>query len=189
MDHCRGKRDEQVKEHIKIIQEVYQESYYNTSQSMIINKKKQKEGVVQNKEIFLDKLYVIWAKSSKLKTPELIFIQEEVHNLEKMLKILQSPVKTIPFLSLSYYKAIWQNGEKDIQYWKEFIAEFIKQKHNSDTSQWEFPIKMYLGRSLYEPFFTTLTLWGELIIGPIKKLVVSYTFLDWTKFMRIWILK
>jgi len=42
-----------------MIQEVYQESYHNTSQSMIINKKKQKEGVVQNKEIFLDKLYVI----------------------------------------------------------------------------------------------------------------------------------
>jgi len=100
LDYCRDKRDEQVKEHIKMIQEVYQESYYNTSQSMIINKKKQKEGVVQ------DKLYVILPKSSRPKTSEPIFIQEEVYNLEKMLKILQSPVKTIPFLSLSYYKAI-----------------------------------------------------------------------------------
>jgi len=31
LDHCRGKRDEQVEEHIKMIQEVYQESYHNTS--------------------------------------------------------------------------------------------------------------------------------------------------------------
>jgi len=73
---------------------------------MIINKKKQKEEVIQDKEIFLDKLYVILPKSSRPKTSEPIFIQEEVDNLEKMLKILQSLVKTIPFLLPPYYKAI-----------------------------------------------------------------------------------
>ena len=156
---------------------------------MIINKKKQKEEVIQDKEIFLDKLYVILPKSSRPKTSEPILIQEEVDNLEKILKILQSLVKTIPFLLPPYYKAIWQNRKKDIQYWKEVITEFIKQKHNSDISWWEFPIKMYLEGPPHEPFFITLTLWGELVIGSMKKLVISYVvgdlvFLDWTKFMR-----
>ena len=31
LNYCRGKRDEQVEEHIKMIQEVCQESYHNTS--------------------------------------------------------------------------------------------------------------------------------------------------------------
>jgi len=62
-------------------------------------------------------------------------MQEKINNLEKVLKTLQSLTKTILFLLLSHYKTIQQNEEKDIQYWKEIIAEFIKQKHNSDTSQ------------------------------------------------------
>jgi len=36
----------------------------------------------------------------------------------------------------------------------------------------EFPIEMYI-EGLYEPYFIALTLWGEIIIGPTKKLVVS----------------
>jgi len=37
----------------------------------------------------------------------------------------------------------------------------------------EFPIEMYIGGP-YEPYFITLTLWREIVIGPTKKLVVSY---------------
>ena len=37
----------------------------------------------------------------------------------------------------------------------------------------EFPIEMYIGGP-YEPYFIALTLWGEIVIGPTKKLVVSY---------------
>ena len=97
---------------------------------MIIDKRKRKEGAIQDEEVFLYKPYAISLEPSRLKTPKLIFIQE-VNNLEKALKMLQLPMKTIPFLPLLYYKAIQHNEEKD---WKEITAEFIKQKHNSDTS-------------------------------------------------------
>jgi len=41
-------------------------------------------------------------------------------------------------------------------------------------SKWGFTIEMYLREPLYKPFFIILTLWEEIIIESIKKLVVSY---------------
>jgi len=52
--------------------------------------------------------------------------------------------------------------------------EFIKQKHNSDISQWGFPIKMYIGGPSYELFFIVLTLQEKIVISLTKKLVASY---------------
>ena len=72
---------------------------------MIIDKEKQKKGVVQNEEVFLYKPYNISLDSSKPKTPKPIFIQE-VNNLEKALKTLQLPTETILFLQPFHYKAI-----------------------------------------------------------------------------------
>ena len=83
--------------------------------------------MVQDKEMFLYKPYVILS--------EPVFIQEEIKNLKKALKKLQSLIKTILFFPPFYYKVIWQNRKKDIQYWKEIVVEFIKQKYNSDISQ------------------------------------------------------
>ena len=73
---------------------------------MVIDKKKQKEDVVQDKEVFLHKLYNILSEPSILETLEPIFIQEEVKNLEKALKMLQSSTKTISFLPPPHYKAL-----------------------------------------------------------------------------------
>ena len=56
---------------------------------MVINQRKQKESVVQDKKVFLYKLYDILSEPSRLKISEPIFIQEKVKNLEKALKILQ----------------------------------------------------------------------------------------------------
>ena len=81
---------------------------------MIINKEKQKEGLVQDEEVFLYKPYNILSESDKQKTPGPVFIQEEINNLEKALKILQSPTKTIPFLLLPHYKSLRQNEEQNI---------------------------------------------------------------------------
>ena len=53
---------------------------------MIIDKEKQKEERIQDKIVFLYKLYDISLKSSQPKTPELVFIQDEVNNLEKHMK-------------------------------------------------------------------------------------------------------
>ena len=70
----KGKEDEWVKGHIKIIQEAYQESYQEALQLMNINKGKQKEGVIQEEKVFLYKLYNISSENNWPKTPELMFI-------------------------------------------------------------------------------------------------------------------
>jgi len=41
-------------------------------------------------------------------------------------------------------------------------------------SRREFPIEMLTGGPPHKPFLITLTLQGEIIIGPTKKLVASY---------------
>jgi len=37
-----------------------------------------------------------------------------------------------------------------------------------------FPIEIYMGGPPHEPYFITLTLWGQIIIGPMKKLVATH---------------
>ena len=65
----------------------------------------------------LYKIYNI-SLSSSSKTPalDIQILQDEINNLEKALKILQAPVKMIPFLSPSHYKTIQANGEKNRTY-------------------------------------------------------------------------
>ena len=49
-------------------------------------------------------------------------------------KMLQLPVKTIPFLPLTHYKTIQTNWEKNKTYWNNIAYQFLQQKHNIDTS-------------------------------------------------------
>jgi len=51
-------------------------------------------------------------------------------------------------------------------------------KHNVDTTRKGFPIEMYLGGLPHEPYFIALTLQEQIIIGPTKKMVVSYVVED-----------
>jgi len=65
-------------------------------QPMDIDKGKQREGIVQDEDMLLYKLYNISSEHNQLKTSSPVFVQEEIANLEKALKTLQLPVKTIP---------------------------------------------------------------------------------------------
>ena len=95
---------------------------------MVIDKEKQKE------EVFLYKPYTISSEPRRPTIPKPILLKEQVNNLEKVLKTLQSSTNIISFLPPAHYKTIQQDGEKNIQYWKEITTEFIKQKHNLHTS-------------------------------------------------------
>ena len=64
---------------------------------MVVNKGKQKEEVIQDKEVFLYKPYTMSLELSRPTTPE---PKEEVNNLEKVL------ANTILFLLLAYYYII-----------------------------------------------------------------------------------
>jgi len=57
-------------------------------------------------------------------------------------------------------------------------VEFIKQKHNANMSKRGFPIEIFTEKLPHEPFFIALTLQEEIIIGLIKKLVVSHMVWD-----------
>ena len=74
LERCKGKREKQVKVHIKEIQEVYQEVSEETHQSIDINKWKQKIDIIQDEEMLLYKLYNISSEDSWPKTPEPMFI-------------------------------------------------------------------------------------------------------------------
>ena len=76
-----------------------------------------------------------YLKPKRPKTPTPVFITDEIKNLEMALKTLQLPTKTVLFYPPPHYKSIWQNRKSNLQYWKEIIVKFIKQKHNTDTNQ------------------------------------------------------
>jgi len=93
---------------------------------------------------------------------------------------MQSPVKTMPLYPPPYYKSLWLQEEQDEQYWNEIAHEFLKKRHNTDTIRKELPIEMYSGGLPHKPYFITLTLQGQIIIGPIKKMVALYVVGDLT---------
>ena len=121
--------------------------------------------------MFLYKPYNILLKAS-ISDPRIM--QEEGNNLEKVLQTLQALTETTIFFPPEYHKTIYQEGEINPLYWKEIVVEFIKQKHNADTSYQGFPIKIFIEGPPHKPFFIVLTLWEILVIGPTKKLVAIY---------------
>ena len=75
-----------------MIQDIYQEFYHSSPQSIIMDKWKQKKGVIQDKEVFLYKLYTILSKPKRLKTSIPVFITDKINNLEMILKLITNPV-------------------------------------------------------------------------------------------------
>ena len=54
------------------------------------------------------------------------------------------------------------------------VIAFLEQKHNTDTLRNGFPISMYQGGPLHEPYFIVLRLQDQPIIGPNKTVVTSH---------------
>ena len=68
------------------------------------------------------------------------------------MKYMQSPIKIIPFYLLPYY--------------------------NANIIRRGFSIKIYIGDPPYKPYFITLILQDQIIIGPMKKTVALYVVRD-----------
>lgn len=83
LDKCKGKENSLADDYIKIIQNAYQDTHYDTPQPIIVNKGKQKEDRIQDEEIFLSKPYNILSKSSKPKTSEPTFSYEDITSTSK----------------------------------------------------------------------------------------------------------
>ena len=78
------------------------------------------------------------------KTPEPIFIQDEINNLKKYMKFIQALIKTTPFYPPPHYKSLYSQEELDKQYWNKVAVVFLEKKHNANTTRKGFPIKMYI---------------------------------------------
>ena len=81
---------------------------------------------MQNKEVLLFKPY----KESTQSDTKSSFIQNEINNLEKYMKFIQSPMRTRIFNPLLYYKSIQAKDEQDSQFWQEVAVVFVDNKHN-----------------------------------------------------------
>ena len=168
MYNCKEKENNYAKEYIKKIQNVYKQEDIVIKMPQIINKGKQRV----EEEVFLYKPYNV--SKSRPKTSELQFIQDEINNLEKYIKYIQSPIKMMPFYPPSYYKFLWLQEEQDKQYWNKIAVEFLKKKYNVDITRKELPIKIYSGGPPHKLYFITFTLQGQIIISPMKKMVALY---------------
>jgi len=73
--------------------------------NIIQDKEKCKEDIIQDKEV-LYKLHTTLLSEPRRPLMLKSILFKEVNNLEKALKTLQSPTKTIPFLSPTHYKSI-----------------------------------------------------------------------------------
>ena len=68
------------------------------------SKSKEKQWL-QDEEVLLYKPYE--ADLSRPKTPEPMFIQDKIKNLEKYMKFIQAPIQTISFHPQPHYKTLW----------------------------------------------------------------------------------
>jgi len=51
---------------------------------------------------------------------------------------------------------------------------FVENKYNIETSRNRYPINMFQGGPLHELYFIAIDNWGQVIIGPNKKMVAIY---------------
>jgi len=84
LDLYKRKSVEMVNKNIKILQEIYQDN----SQPLLIDKVKQKECVIEDKKVFLYKLYNrLLSELSGTLSSDTEMLQAKINNLEKALKI------------------------------------------------------------------------------------------------------
>jgi len=131
-------------------------------------KKELREERVEDKEVILIKPYEVFSLSS------LSFIDDEVNNLIKYMKFIQSSTQTRLFQPPSHYQSLKSRGEQDPEFWKEVAIALVKNKYNTKTSQNGYPITMNQEEPPHKPCFITIDNKGQVIISPNKKTVAIY---------------
>ena len=146
--------------------------------------------MVEDKEVILINPYEV--SGPTLSTTKSSFIDNEVDNLMKYMKFIQSPMQMRLFWPPSHYQSLQSRGEQDSDFWKEVATALVDNKHNTEISRNGYPITMFQGRPPHELYLIAIDNWGQVIIGPNKKMVATYMVgelkvLVW--FMGTWMLK
>ena len=106
-------------EHIQEIQDLYKEN------------EDKKEERVEDEEVILIKPYEIDESTSMTKSS---FIDNEVKNLIKYIKFIQSPTQTRIFQPPPHYQSLKSRGEHNPEFWKKVAIALVKEKHNMEMS-------------------------------------------------------
>ena len=133
LDAYRGWGNKYVDDNIQEIQNLYK----NEEQRRESNK----GGVVEDEEVILIKLYEV--SGSVLSTTKLSFIDNEVDNLIKYIKFIQSPMQMRLFWLSPHYQLLQSRGEQDSDFWKEVTMALVDNKHNTETSRNGYPITIF----------------------------------------------
>jgi len=133
---------------------------------------KKEEGKVEDEEVILIKPYEVSTIMSSLSQTS--FIMDEVENLLKYMKFVQSLSQTRLFKPLLHYQSLKSRGEQDLTFWKEVATALVDQKHNIETARNRYQIPIFQGGLLHEPYFITINTREQIIIGPSKKIVATH---------------
>ena len=128
--------------------------------------------MVEDEDVILIKLYKV--SRSVLSTTKLSFIDDEMANLIKYMKFIWSPTQTRLFQLSPYYQLLWSREEQDPDFWKKVVTALVDNKHNTKTLRNGYSITMFQGGPPHEPYFIAINNWGQVIIGPNKKMVATY---------------
>ena len=126
---------------------------------------------MKDEEVILIKPYKVDELTSMTKSS---FINDEVENLIKYMKFIQSSTQTRIFWPPPYYQLLKSRGEQNPEFWKEVAIVLVKEKYNTETSQNGYPIAMYQGGPPHEPYFIAIDNQEQAIISSNKKTVAMY---------------
>ena len=161
LDTYKGKGNAYVDSNIQEIQESYK------------NKEVKKDkGRIEDEEVILIKPYEVSKLTSS--TTQSRFIMDEVDNLIKYMKFIWAPTQTRIFWPLPHYQSLKSRGEQDTEFWNEVAKALVDNKYNTETSRNSYPITMFQGGPPHELYFIAINNWGQVIIGPNKKMVATY---------------
>jgi len=104
LDQYKGKDNKYVEENIQEIQELYKNE-----------ERWEKEGRIEDEEVILIKPYEV-STATSLSTSQTGFITEEVENLSKYIKFVQTPSQTRIFQPPPHYQSLKSRGEQDLTF-------------------------------------------------------------------------
>jgi len=108
LDRYKGKGNKYVDNNIQEIQGLYIE---------------EEKGVVENEEVILVRPYEVSSTTSSSSGTS--FIMDEVENLLKYMKFVETPSQTRIFRPPPYYQSLKFRGEQDPIFWKEVAMAFL----------------------------------------------------------------
>jgi len=130
------------------------------------------EGNKGEKEVILVKPYEVSMTTSSSSSTS--FIIDEVKNLLKYMKFVQTPSQTRIFKPPPHYQSLKSRDEQDPIFWNKVAKVFLEKKHNTDTARNGYQIHMFQEGLLHKPYFIAINNREQVIIRPGKKIVATH---------------